>query len=82
MKICITAISDPISGYNLPDLVREAQIRWLKPAEVLFILQTYKEDQLAHEPPKKPSSNLLICFILLPYCIKVQLCVRIAVCYG
>ncbi|XP_057485497.1 calmodulin-binding transcription activator 4-like isoform X1 [Actinidia eriantha] len=50
------------SGYNLLDLVREAQFRWLKPAEVLFILQTYKEDQLTHEPPKKPSNGSLFLF--------------------
>ncbi|XP_052203968.1 calmodulin-binding transcription activator 4 [Diospyros lotus] len=45
------------SGYNIDDLVQEAQTRWLKPAEVLFILQNYNEDQLTHEPPQKPSSG-------------------------
>lgn len=52
-------LSDPISGYNLHDLVQEAQTRWLKPAEVLFILQNHTEDQLTHEPARKPTSNLL-----------------------
>ncbi|XP_057496326.1 calmodulin-binding transcription activator 4-like isoform X2 [Actinidia eriantha] len=52
---------DP-SGYNIDDLVREAQTRWLKPAEVLFILENYKEDQLTHELPKKPASGSLFLF--------------------
>ncbi|CAK9169100.1 unnamed protein product [Ilex paraguariensis] len=49
-----------VSGYNISDLVEEAQNRWLKPAEVLFILQKYEDHQLAHEPPQKPASKLLI----------------------
>ncbi|XP_058192814.1 calmodulin-binding transcription activator 4-like [Rhododendron vialii] len=50
------------SGYNIDDLVREAQIRWLKPAEVLFILHNYKEDQLTHRPLQKPASGSLFLF--------------------
>ncbi|KAF5952802.1 hypothetical protein HYC85_010746 [Camellia sinensis] len=50
------------SGYNINDLVREAHTRWLKPAEVLFILQNYKEEQLTHEPPKKPASGSVFLF--------------------
>ncbi|XP_057493927.1 calmodulin-binding transcription activator 4-like isoform X1 [Actinidia eriantha] len=52
---------DP-SGYNIDDLVRETQTRWLKPAEVLFILENYKEDQLTYELPKKPASGSLFLF--------------------
>ncbi|KAG5521817.1 hypothetical protein RHGRI_034144 [Rhododendron griersonianum] len=59
MKLYMTAILYSISGYNIDDLVREAQIRWLKPAEVLFILHNYKEDQLTHRPLQKPASRLL-----------------------
>ena len=55
----------PISGYNIDDLVRETRTRWLKPAEVLFILENYKEDQLTHELPRKPASKFLIYCILL-----------------
>lgn len=44
------------------DLVREAQIRWLKPGEVLFILQNFEENQLTHEPPQKPPSNVLLVY--------------------
>ncbi|XP_058193091.1 calmodulin-binding transcription activator 4 [Rhododendron vialii] len=50
------------SGYNLHDLVQEAQTRWLKPAEVLFILQNHTEDQLTHEPARKPTSGSLLLF--------------------
>ncbi|PWA44904.1 Ankyrin repeat-containing protein [Artemisia annua] len=50
------------SGYNIMDLVREAHVRWLKPAEVLFILQNYEESQLTHEPPQKPPSGSLFLF--------------------
>lgn len=50
------------SGYNFNDLVREAQIRWLKPAEVLFILQNHEDQMITHEPPQKPGSGSLFLF--------------------
>ncbi|XP_071717634.1 calmodulin-binding transcription activator 4-like [Rutidosis leptorrhynchoides] len=50
------------SGYNIADLVQEAQVRWLKPGEVLFILQNYEENQLTHEPVQKPPSGSLFLF--------------------
>lgn len=50
------------SGYNIKDLVQDAQIRWLKPGEVLFILQNFEENQLTHEPPQKPPSGSLFLF--------------------
>ncbi|KAE9454771.1 hypothetical protein C3L33_13343, partial [Rhododendron williamsianum] len=50
------------SGYNLHDLIQEAQTRWLKPAEVHFILQNHTEDQLTHEPARKPTSGSLFLF--------------------
>lgn len=50
------------SGYNINDLVQEAQTRWLKPAEVLFILQNHEDDQITHEPPQKPASGSLFLF--------------------
>lgn len=56
-------LSNRISGYNLHDLVQEAKTRWLKPAEVLFVLQNHTEDQLTHEPAQKPTSNLLFGYI-------------------
>lgn len=50
------------SGYDINDLVREAQIRWLKPAEVLFILRNHENHQLSSEPPQKPPSGSLFLF--------------------
>ncbi|KAI3733330.1 hypothetical protein L6452_12773 [Arctium lappa] len=50
------------SGYNIMDLIQEAHIRWLKPGEVLFILQHFEESQLTHEPPQKPPSGSLFLF--------------------
>ncbi|KAL2547213.1 Calmodulin-binding transcription activator 4 [Forsythia ovata] len=47
------------SGFDINHLAREAQARWLKPAEVLFILQNYEEHQLTHKIPHKPSSGSL-----------------------
>lgn len=50
------------AGFNFNKLIQEAQGRWLKPAEVLFILQNYKNDQIAQEPPQKPGSGSLFLF--------------------
>ncbi|XP_022881694.1 calmodulin-binding transcription activator 4-like isoform X2 [Olea europaea var. sylvestris] len=50
------------TGYDIKHLAREAQSRWLKPAEVLFILQNYEEHQLTHQVPQKPSSGSLYLF--------------------
>ncbi|KAK4354217.1 hypothetical protein RND71_026411 [Anisodus tanguticus] len=51
--------------YNINDLVREGRFRWLRPAEVLFILQNHGDRQLAQQPPQKPASSLLP---LLSFC--------------
>ncbi|PIN11506.1 putative protein, contains IPT/TIG domain [Handroanthus impetiginosus] len=50
------------SGYDINHLAREAQIRWLKPVEVFFILQNYEEHQLTHQIPQKPTSGSLYLF--------------------
>ncbi|ONI29951.1 hypothetical protein PRUPE_1G224000 [Prunus persica] len=50
------------SGYNINDLLQEAQTRWLKPAEVLYILQNHEKFKLASEPPQQPSSGSLFLF--------------------
>ncbi|KAL3352234.1 hypothetical protein AABB24_020344 [Solanum stoloniferum] len=50
------------SGYNINDLVREGHFRWLRPAEVLFILQSHDDHQLAHQPPQKPASGSMFLF--------------------
>ncbi|XWS63886.1 hypothetical protein CRYUN_Cryun06bG0139700 [Craigia yunnanensis] len=51
-----------ISGYDINNLLQEAQARWLKPAEVLFILQNHEKYQLTQEPPQKPRSGSLFLF--------------------
>ncbi|XP_030496224.2 calmodulin-binding transcription activator 4 isoform X2 [Cannabis sativa] len=50
------------SGYDINDLFQEAQSRWLKPAEVLFILQNHEKYKLTQEPPKKPTSGSLLLY--------------------
>ncbi|XP_010909834.2 calmodulin-binding transcription activator 4 isoform X1 [Elaeis guineensis] len=49
-------------GFDINKLRREAQTRWLKPIEVLFILQNYESFQLTHKPPLKPPSGSLFLF--------------------
>ncbi|XP_022991382.1 LOW QUALITY PROTEIN: calmodulin-binding transcription activator 4-like [Cucurbita maxima] len=49
-------------GYDVRDLYREAQTRWLKPPEVLFILQNHEKYQLTEEAPKQPTSGSLFLF--------------------
>jgi len=48
-----------VSGYeyDINDLHQEAQARWLKPAEVMYILQNHEKFQLTQEPPQQPTSN-------------------------
>ncbi|KAG6592965.1 Calmodulin-binding transcription activator 4, partial [Cucurbita argyrosperma subsp. sororia] len=50
------------AGYDINDLYREAQTRWLKPPEVFFILQNYEKYQLTEEAPKQPTSGSLFLF--------------------
>lgn len=50
------------SGYDIKDILEQAHVRWLKPGEVLFILQNYKENQLRNEAPKKPPSGSLFLY--------------------
>lgn len=46
----------------MKEIVQEAQYRWLKPAEVLFILQNHGNHQLTETPPQKPPSGSLFLF--------------------
>ncbi|XVE74759.1 hypothetical protein DITRI_Ditri12bG0043700 [Diplodiscus trichospermus] len=50
------------SGYDINNLLREARTRWLKPAEVLFILQNHEKYKFTQEPPQKPTSGSLFLF--------------------
>ncbi|KAL5552631.1 hypothetical protein UlMin_040032 [Ulmus minor] len=50
------------TDYDIDNLFQEAQSRWLKPAEVLSILQNHEKYQLTHEPAKQPTSGSLYLF--------------------
>ncbi|XP_057420415.1 calmodulin-binding transcription activator 4 isoform X2 [Lotus japonicus] len=52
----------PGHEYDINDLYQEAQRRWLKPAEVMCILQNHEKYQFSQEPPQKPSSGSLFLF--------------------
>lgn len=56
---CLTCFT--YSGYNINDLFKEAQTRWLKPAEVLFILQNHEKYKVTPEPPQQPVSKFPFC---------------------
>ncbi|XP_020229866.1 calmodulin-binding transcription activator 4 isoform X2 [Cajanus cajan] len=52
----------PGHEYDINDLHQEAQARWLKPAEVMYILQNHEKYQFAQEPPQQPTSGSLFLF--------------------
>ncbi|XP_042471658.1 calmodulin-binding transcription activator 4-like [Zingiber officinale] len=49
-------------GFDIDVLRQEAQKRWLKASEVLFILKDYKRYPLTPEPPHLPPSGSLFLF--------------------
>ena len=61
-----------VSGdeYDINDLYREAQTRWLKPAEVMYILQNHEKYQFTQEPPQQPTSN--ICVLIIKLIIEIK----------
>ncbi|KAK7359362.1 hypothetical protein VNO77_01319 [Canavalia gladiata] len=48
--------------YDINDLHQEAQARWLKPAEVMYILQNHEKYQFTQEPQQLPTSGSLFLF--------------------
>ncbi|KAL5724854.1 hypothetical protein ACHQM5_008065 [Ranunculus cassubicifolius] len=50
------------SELKVNDLVQEAQNRWLKPAEVLSILQNHENYQITEAPVQKPTSGSLFLY--------------------
>ncbi|OVA17477.1 CG-1 DNA-binding domain [Macleaya cordata] len=50
------------SGFDINELVREAQNRWLKPAEVLFILQNRENHWFVEAVPQEPQSGSLLLY--------------------
>ncbi|XP_057826894.2 calmodulin-binding transcription activator 4 isoform X2 [Cryptomeria japonica] len=51
-----------IPEFDFSELLREAQARWLRPVEVLYILQNYQKFKLSTDPPNKPQSGSLFLF--------------------
>ncbi|GAB2220377.1 hypothetical protein Drorol1_Dr00008026 [Drosera rotundifolia] len=51
-----------MQGYDTGQLVQEAQTRWLKPAEVFFILKNHESHHITQEAPQKPPSGSLFLF--------------------
>ncbi|XP_048502403.1 calmodulin-binding transcription activator 4 isoform X2 [Beta vulgaris subsp. vulgaris] len=52
----------PDLGYDINELLQAAQTRWLKPVEVLFILQNHANYQITQEAPQKPPSGSVFLF--------------------
>lgn len=52
----------PKEEFDFSELLREAQARWLRPVEVLYILQNYQKFKLSTDPPNKPQSGSLFLF--------------------
>ncbi|KAL0920212.1 hypothetical protein M5K25_009332 [Dendrobium thyrsiflorum] len=50
------------SSFDYDKLHQEAQIRWLKPLEVFFILKNHERYQIEQETPEKPLSGSLFLF--------------------
>ncbi|XP_010926832.1 calmodulin-binding transcription activator 4 isoform X2 [Elaeis guineensis] len=49
-------------SFDINKLCKDAQTRWLKPVEVLFILHNHESFQLSNKPPDKPPSGSLLLF--------------------
>ncbi|KAF0928412.1 hypothetical protein E2562_003230, partial [Oryza meyeriana var. granulata] len=47
---------------DIAQILKEAQQRWLRPAEICEILKNYRSFRIAPEPPNKPQSGSLFLF--------------------
>lgn len=50
-------VYEMMAGYEIDVLFKEAKSRWLKPEEVLFVLQNHEKFGLTEAPPQKPPSK-------------------------
>ncbi|KAL2332648.1 hypothetical protein Fmac_013861 [Flemingia macrophylla] len=48
--------------YSIDDLFQEAKKRWLKPVEVLYILQNHDKCEFTHKTPHQPAGGSLFLF--------------------
>lgn len=53
----LSSIFFPLSGFDYNKLREEAQFRWLKPAEILYILQNHERYPITQAAPQQPPSN-------------------------
>ncbi|RYR38516.1 hypothetical protein Ahy_A09g043553 [Arachis hypogaea] len=53
--------------YQLGEILREAEHRWLRPAEISEILRNYQRFELTPDPPVRPPGNLLAVAYFLLY---------------
>lgn len=51
-----------VSGFDYNKLRKEAQMRWLKPAEILYILQNHESYPITEQAVQKPPSGSLFLF--------------------
>lgn len=56
-------------GYDINTLFQEARSRWLKPAEVMYILQNHEKYQFTEEAPQKPTSKVLYSCCIVFLCL-------------
>jgi hypothetical protein len=47
---------------DIEQILKEAQHRWLRPAEICEILKNYRNFRIAPEPPNRPPSGSLFLF--------------------
>ncbi|URE25892.1 calmodulin-binding transcription activator, partial [Musa troglodytarum] len=51
-----------VTGFDINKFNQEAQSRWLRPVEVLYILQNHESFNIAQKPPQKPPGGSLFLF--------------------
>ncbi|WOL03728.1 calmodulin-binding transcription activator 4-like isoform X1 [Canna indica] len=56
------ASQQPVTDIDISKLIQEAQNRWLKPAEVLYILQNHGNFEITQKPSHLPPSGSLFLF--------------------
>ncbi|URE25900.1 calmodulin-binding transcription activator, partial [Musa troglodytarum] len=55
-------LSRVVTGFDINKFNQEAQSRWLRPVEVLYILQNHESFNIAQKPPQKPPGGSLFLF--------------------
>ncbi|XP_024313805.1 calmodulin-binding transcription activator 3 isoform X2 [Brachypodium distachyon] len=58
----LQVVEDTYIFLDIPEILLEAQNRWLRPTEICQILYNYKKFSIAPEPPNRPPSGSLFLF--------------------